>query len=232
MSNLLERLQSLSGLNPKQLAVDKLIAERAEINSAYENAILAARRNEPLNEGLFSALKVALSTASNFGKAAGGAVATSVAAKVKSLASSVVELYKDAKAAAELDQLIKEMNSIIKNFEDVEKAAPTILSRDPAIKKSIGLFSDLMKNTALELSARQASAKGITEAVDIEKMLKESIDLKSYYVCDGDTKTIISGPHVNKAEAEKVEANLLDEYPDAIVLTGVEVMADNYKPLK
>lgn len=169
----IERLQSLSGLNPQQIAVDKLIAEQAEVNRAYEIAIAAAKRNEPINEGLFSSLKMAMSTAVNMGRSVGGSISSTVATKVKALASSVKELYKDAKAAAELTQLIKEMGIIVKNFTDAEASAPTLFSKDPAIKKTMGLFSDLMKNTMEELNARQASAKGITESVDIERMLAD-----------------------------------------------------------
>lgn len=196
----LQRIQALSGRHPQQVQLDKLKTEQAAINAAYAEAISAAQRNEPINEGLFSALNIAVGTAAKLGKSVAGAAAE----KVKKMGSAVKEFYKDAKAQAELEQLVKEMNGIIKDFQDIEKAAPTILSRDPEVKKTMELFSSLLKNSVATLSARQASIKGVTESIDIQKIIDDSQLTES-----GSTvkDALVAAKFVNDRDSDKFYSN-------------------------
>lgn len=163
----LDRFLALSGKNPQQQTLDRLTADLAKINEQYARAINDVKAGKQINEGIFSAIKAAITTVGKVGAAGANAVAN----KVKELSSAVKNLYLDAKAKQELKDLIAGLKAAIADFEKLETKVPTILDRDEEVKKEIDLFKDLFAKTIESLSARLASAEGVKEALDIKDLL-------------------------------------------------------------
>ena len=92
------------------------------------------------------------------------------------LSSAIKTVYLDKKAQVELSTLITDMQKAISDFEKMEKNAPTILNRDPEVKKELDYFKTLFIKTIETLGARLAIVQGVKEHAEIkEMMLKEGL---------------------------------------------------------
>lgn len=153
----MNRIMTLAGKNPRQELLDKLTADRARVDESYSNTISRVKNGQQIDEGIFAALKNAFGTAAELGKMG----ADKVKEKASKLAASVKEVYKTAKARAELKNLVAGLKKIIGEFEELSTESPTIIKADAEVKKELDLFKDVFANTIATLSSRMAVQEGI-----------------------------------------------------------------------
>jgi hypothetical protein len=146
----IDRIKALAGMPANYELIEELKQQRKDIVFILDQMIIDAEKGKQIDEGLFTSLKAALSTAA----APVGAAAKKVATKAKELKANVIELYKDKKAIEELKVLSKNLLDMIKSFDKVESDSATILEKDAEIAKEVELFKTLLTKTSDSISRR------------------------------------------------------------------------------
>ena len=150
MTTDLSRLSSLAGLNPHRAIVQRLEAERLELNEAIELLKRNAAAGVKLDEGLFTSLKAMVGTLGAGGRAAGRAV-QSVA---KNVSFKIREIYQDQKAKAELLELVKTLQVTGEAWAKSASDANTIVSKDPEVKAILTNLDSALKEAHALLAQR------------------------------------------------------------------------------
>jgi len=163
----INRMLTLSGKNPQQELLDKLAVDRKRIDESYDVTIKRVKGGYQLDEGIFSALKLAFGTASQLSKMG----AEKAKQKAQELSASVKKVYKSARAKAELKNLIAGLKKIISEFEDMADDSSTILAADAEVKRELNLFKDVFINTINTLASRMAVSEGLDGDEDTLKYM-------------------------------------------------------------
>ena len=178
--NEITRLKALAGQNANQESLKQLSADLKAVNENFDTAVDALLNGRQLDEGLLDALHAALQTAGQIGKAgvksagsAGLQAAKRAAAKAKKVSASVKTLYLDNKAQVELKKLLMGLGKLIQQFEDMQKKAPTIVSRDPDVAKELKHFDATFKSLIDTLSSRLVIKEGLSDYNEIHQALVE-----------------------------------------------------------
>lgn len=180
--NNIDRMLQLSGKNPRKELSENLRSDLLKLVKSYDTTLEQIRLNQQLDEGIFTSLKAALSTAATLGKFGVDAVK----AKAAKLAANVKEMYKTAKAKAELTNLISGLKKIVEMFDELSSDSPTIIKADAEVKKELDLFYDVFRNSINTLASRMAISEGIINddsqiknmMVEMGMISEEPIDLK------------------------------------------------------
>lgn len=162
----LTRIRELAGLSTTDMVVAELEASRISINEAHNAAIKQAKAGLRIDEGLFSTLVAALSTAGQASLLGTKAIVD----KAKKLAEPIKQLYLDNKAKAELKELVHKTEEVAKNFEEMEKEASTIIKRDKDIATSIGAFKAALQDFIGKLTPRGAVVQAAESQVQITEL--------------------------------------------------------------
>jgi myosin heavy subunit len=165
----INRMLKIAGVNPKRVLINELKAARDELNNAHDQLIHQIEAGVQIDEGLFSALKTALQTASQVGTTS----AKAAVEKARKLAEPVKQMYLDNKARDELKSMTKALGDVVNTFQKVEDDSKTILSRDKEVASEIKLFKDLLLKTIESLAARlQVQNEGLQDE-DIRDLMIE-----------------------------------------------------------
>jgi soluble cytochrome b562 len=156
--------------------IDGLRASKQKLDEQFNAALEAAKNGRQIDEGFFTSLKAAFSTAGQL--AASGANKVSDAAK--KMAANVKAIYQDAKAKAELKELVKGLQEAVNQFDKLANNAPTIMKRDAEVSKEMALFRELFNKLIETLGARMTVTEGISvDDLEAIKQLLEQLKEKN-----------------------------------------------------
>lgn len=165
MSNL-TRIRELAGLSTTEQVISELESSRQAITEAHNSAIKQAKAGLRIDEGLFSTLIAALSTAGQASLLGTKAIVD----KAKKLAEPIKQLYLDNKAKAELKELATKTEEVAKNFEEMEKEASTLIKRDKDIATSINAFKAALQDFIGKLTVRGSVVQATESQVQITEL--------------------------------------------------------------
>lgn len=145
------RLRMLSGIQqPMSPVLEQLKADRAATIAAFDKLIADAAAGKQLDEGIFTNLKATFATLGHLT----GASIKKVSDAAKKASDQVKQIYLTNKAKAELEVLTKNIKQLIADFEEIEKDAATIISKDPEVKTEMELFAKVLNKLLESLQVR------------------------------------------------------------------------------
>lgn len=151
----LNRIRTLAGLSDTDMIVSELEAQKSALAEAHNLAIRQVKAGVRIDEGLFSTLVAALSTAGQATMMGSKAIAD----KAKKLAGPIKQLYLDAKAKAELKELSDAVGEVAKTFDSMEKDAKTLIARDGDVKTGFAAFKAALQDFGSKLTVRMAATQ-------------------------------------------------------------------------